>query len=125
MPDLFGLDIKGIVADAITSAGGLVSGTLTEIVTGARTGDITGGKAHTETVHTFTDGILSGYSDDEINGTTIQKGDQQILIIAGSLSSAVVPETNWKVAIEGKTYRVVNVSRDPAEATYALQVRSP
>lgn len=123
-PALFGLNIAGIVKDAVQSAGGLVNGTLTEISVGTRSGDLTAGRTQTPTIHTFTDGIIGGYKDSEIDGTTIKKGDRRILIIANTLSSPVEPKANWKVSIEGSpNYRVVDAERDPAAATWTLQVR--
>ncbi len=124
MPDLFGLDIAGIINDAFT--GQLVSGTLAEVGVGTRSNsDPTGGRAQSETVHTFTDGVMTSYTDREINGTTIKAGDRNILIITGTLSSPEIePEANWKVNIEdGKNWRIVIARRDPAAATWALQVR--
>ncbi len=122
MPNLFGLDIKGIINDAFVDQ--LVSGTLTEIDVGVRLGDVTAGRDQTAVVHTFTDGIIDDYKDDEIDGTSIKAGDRRILIIAGTLSSDVVPKANWKVSIEGtEDYRVVDAMRDPAAATWTLQVR--
>lgn len=123
MPELFGLDIAGIINDAFEDQ--LVNGTLTEVsVTTRASAKLTAGRTQTETVHTFTDGIISSYNDDEIDGTTIKAGDRRIMIIAGTLSSPVVPKANWKVSIEdGQNWRIVDVHRDPAEATYTLQVR--
>lgn len=121
MPDLFGLDIKGIINDAFE--GELVSGTLTEVAPGARNANVTAGRAKTNTPHPFTDGVIDSYTDEEIDGTSIKAGDRRILIIAGTLDAAVSPEANWTVTIEGGTYRVVKAHRDPAEATWTLQVR--
>ena len=120
MPDLFGLDIKGIVADALS--GQLVSGTLTEVQVGVRAADSTEGRAQVAVDHAF-EGIIDDYTDREIFGTSIEAGDRRVLIITGLLATAVVPEPNWRVTIEGSTYRVIAVKRDPAEATYTLQVR--
>lgn len=121
MPDLFGLDVKGLVADAL--AGQLVPGTLVETVVGARTGDVTAGRAQTAVNHSF-EGVLDDYETDEVDGTTVQAGDRRVLVIAGSLVSPVVPQPNWNVTIEGQTYRVTRVLRDPAAATWELNARS-
>lgn len=121
MPELFGLDIAGIINDAFV--GQLVSGTLTQVVPGARNANVTSGRAKTNTDHAFTDGIIDSYTDDEIDGTTIKAGDRRILIIAETLASSVVPKANWTVTIESDTYRIVRVHRDPAAATFTLQCR--
>ncbi len=122
MADLFGLDIKAIINDAFE--GQLISGTLTQIAVGSRAGDVTAGRTQTPTIHTFSDGVITEYKDSEIDGTSIKAGDRRILIIAGTLSADVTPKANWKVSIEGSVnYRVVDAFRDPAAATWTLQVR--
>lgn len=120
MPNLFGVDIAGIVADA--TSGQLVPGTLHQISYGSRSGSVTGGRTQTETDISF-EGIIESYTEDEIDETTVLSNDRRVLIITNSMAQSVVPEPNWDVTIEGLRYRVIAVSRDPAEATYTLQVR--
>lgn len=122
MPDLFGIDIKGLVADEF--GGNLVAGTLTKVTHGARAaGDLTAGRTQTTESVTF-DGILQSFKTELIDGTNVQLGDRQVLIIVGTMSEEVEPEQGWSITIEGKTYTVVKLlERDPAGATYLVHVR--
>ena len=121
MPDLFGLDIAGIVKDAIGSAGGLLSVTLHKRVPGTRNPvDLAAGIVPTFTAYVC-EGVISDYSNREIDGTLIQTGDRQVLILASGL--AVDPAPDDRVTVEGKTYQLVSVSRDPARAAFTCVAR--
>ena len=124
MADIFGLDLAGIVNDAINDAGGLIPLTLLTRTGGTRTtGDPAGGRNATESPSTG-QGIIEDYLDDEIDGTVVRQGDRRVLIMGASLPSGVVPSTNDSVTIEGRTYKIVGpVKRDPAAASYTCQAR--
>lgn len=66
-------------------------------------------------------GFISDYRESRIDGVVIQVGDRQALIVANSLT--VVPVPGDKLTGQGETYDVINVGRDPASATYSLQLR--
>ena len=66
-------------------------------------------------------GVVIDYKDYRIDGTVIKRGDRQVMVIANTLS--VVPVSGDKITAQGAIYFVVNVSRDPATATWTLQVR--
>lgn len=120
MPDLFGLDIATIVHDAFK--GQLVEATLKSVAEGTRTaGNLAAGRALTFTDH-VTEGILSDYTDFQVDGTRIRRGDRKVLLLAKPLL-AVVPKTEDQIVIEGATFNVINIERDPAAATYECQVR--
>ena len=119
---LFGIDIKKLVADNFK--GKLNQGTLTVVTHGSRTGgQLTAGRVPTTSTSTFW-GIVDDYTDREREFEQVEVGDRKVLIIAGTLTPAVVPKSKDRVTIEGTTYEIVGVpERDPAEATYVLQVR--
>lgn len=119
---LFGIDIAGIIDQEMSA--GLLDLTLIKITPGTRTvGQLTAGTNPTS-ASTAGKGIIDDYQDRQINETTIKRGDRRVLIIGNSLSGgAVIPEAGDQVTIEGATYEIVGVERDPAAATYTCQVR--
>ncbi len=120
MTVLFGIDIKALIGQA--TAGQLVDGTLIRLTKGLRDPDnLTSGSLPEDEEFAF-EGIVADYTDQQMASTTIQLGDRQVLIIAATISGTV-PMTGDRITIEGSTYDVVNVKRDPAEATYECQVR--
>lgn len=127
MPDLFGLDIAGIVNDAITDAGGLVPLTLTVVTSteaGRTPGSPSAGRNPTTTGPHAGQGIIENYDAKEIDGTLIQDGDRKVLILGASLPTGIVPKADDTISIESFVgLRVVQVMRDPAAATYECQVR--
>ncbi len=120
MPDFFGVDIAGLIAE--NTAGQLVAGTMTSIAVGTRPGDVTAGRTQVPTVHDV-QGFFDDYKDYEIDGTTIKAGDRRIVLIGNLIKPAIVPVSNWDITLEGDTYRIVTVNRDPAAATYTCHVR--
>lgn len=122
MPNLFGLNIAGIINSEIASAGGVLSGTLTRTVPGTRTGgSLTAGTNPTETTHPF-----KGFAETKENRRSGQIGAQSmavVTILGASLS--VVPEVNDSVLLEGVTYVLVELlSRDPAAAVYEFRAEA-
>lgn len=75
----------------------------------------------TKTDYSF-DGIRDSFSAFYAANAGIPVTDARILVIAGSLSSGIVPDQDDKVKIGGDWYRIVQVLEvDPAGATYTLQ----
>ena len=66
-------------------------------------------------------GVVLDYKEYRVDGKIIQQGDRQVLIIASTLT--IVPIPGDKIHAQGEIYSVVNSTRDPASATYTLQVR--
>ncbi len=124
MPKLFGLDIAGIINSEIKAAGGVLSGVLTKIAAGTRTGAaLTKGTNPTEKRHTF-----NGFYDDKrlqyLPETTVRAGDRVAVLLGASIQGGAVPQPGDFVTLEGETTRIEKVvERDPAAATYACQVR--
>lgn len=125
MADLFGLDIAGIVNDAITQAGGVRPGTLTKTTPGTRTaGNLTGGTNPTTTTHTF-QGFVEEKEVRRDNQVGASSFGMTLSILGASVSPEAVPEVNDTAEIDGKTYILVElVSRDPAEALYEFDAQS-
>lgn len=119
---LFGVDIAAIVDKAMSA--GLLPVTLTHITPGTRGADSTAGTQPTETTHAAR-GIVDDYSRGEIDGTMIVFGDKKILLIGDSISPTAEPESGDRIEIEGSTYSIIHVKRDPAKATYVCQSRRP
>ena len=119
--NLFGVNISGIINDVISPA--VLDATLIQITPGTRTpGDITDGTNPT-TANFAAKGFIDTYDDDQIDGTNVQVGDRKIILIGDSIESLTVPGTGDQITIEGETWRVVNVMRDPDAATYECQAR--
>jgi len=122
MPKLFGLDIAGIVDGAIQQAGGVLTGTLIKVDKGGRTaGNITGGKSETETPYS-----CRGFIDDrELSrreSTLVQKTGRIISILGASLPDGIEPDSDDQVTMEGQTYEILAVKRDPAAAVFECLV---
>lgn len=122
MPDLFGLNIGKIVNDALTSAGGLVAGTLTSYTPGTRSTNKTDGTNPTSTSHTF-----QGFVEQEEvrDGTVGSVNRSTVSIMGASLDPVVAPKVNDQVVIDGGTYTLVKlIDLDPAEALYKFEAGS-
>lgn len=123
MPDLFGLDIAGLVADGISGAGGLVPGVITTQVTAARDPlDPTAERAKTPSVHTF-DGFVERLTSMRRSGSSVFEAGEYVSILGASLEPAMVPGPGDVIQIEDFTYTVEALAdRDPAGALYVLKV---
>lgn len=73
-------------------------------------------------------GFIEDFSTASVDGTLIKAGDRKVTLLGATLKG-VEPEGGVekdKVTVEGKTWRIHRVlSRDPAAATYILQVKDP
>lgn len=119
---LFGIDIAGIINQEIGP--GVLDLTLIKVTSGTRTGGQLSAGTNPTTANTAGKGFIEDYSERQIDGTTVKRGDRRVVIIGNSLSSgSVIPAVGDQVTIEGATYEVVNIMRDPAAATYTCQVR--
>lgn len=75
-------------------------------------------------------GFIEDFSTFSIDGTLIKAGDRKVTLLGNTIAKGTVePEggvNKDQVTVEGKTWAVHRVlSRDPAAATYVLQVRDP
>ena len=123
MPNLFGLDIAGIVNDSIAAAGGVLDAVLIKVTSGTRTvGVLTGGLNPTEASYACK-GFIDNYAARQYDNELILQGDRKITLLGASIAGAQVPSIADKVTIEGTTWNIVGVVRDPAAATYECQAR--
>ena len=123
MPTLFGLNIATIVNNAIQQAGGLLPLTLIKITVTPPPPNDPGGPGTPTTQTSPGNGFISDYDDTNIDGTLVKKGDREILILGASLPTGVIPDEDDRITIEGSTYNIIRIRRDPAAATYVCQAR--
>lgn len=122
MTTLFGIDIAQQLANAMGP--GLLPGTLVKITHGNRVdGSLTAGRAATTASYTYK-GILDDYTDRQREDSLIQLGDRKALILTKTLSDiSIEPVPGDQITMSGDTYRIIKVTRDPADATFECQVR--
>ena len=84
------------------------------------TGDlISGGASGTQIAY----GYPESYSNDEIDGTNIQRGDIKLICSAGALR----PGVGWLCLLDSKTYRVMNCNafrKSGVDVIYYVQLRA-
>ena len=114
---LFGVDIASEIYAAMKDQ--LLPATLIIRTPGTRTGNLTGGTNPTEASYTC-EGFIDSQNRRSVNGTLVEDGNIIVVIIGDSLEAAVDPKTEDKVTIEGSTYWIRAIDRDPAKATYTL-----
>jgi hypothetical protein len=124
--DNYGVDIAGLVNEHLSP--GLLPAVLTKV------GDVSGSKTAGEltkplprassTTHTAR-GMISDFDPNEFSSSQLlEAGDRKVLLVAESITPTAEPEGGDTIQIEGATYRIARVlKRDPAGATYVLQVR--
>ena len=106
MADLFGIDIAGLVADAITGAGGLNAGMLLR------------------GTDTYTFQGFVAVKEVRVPDTLVAEARPVLTIIGGTLTPAVEPAVNDQATIGSITYDLVRLlRRDPASAVYEFEVR--
>lgn len=112
-------DLAGEIADALDSAG------IPFAVTVIRDVPVEGGDPADPQPPVETPFACSGWIDDwdadYLASGLVERTDVKIIVIANSI--AIVPAAGDRVTARGKTYSVLNVSADPALATYTLQAR--
>lgn len=121
MTKLFGVDIAKEIAKGMAT--GLPKCTLEKLLPGQRTaGDIAAGPS-ISTKKFPCRGIVQDFDLKAFEGTTVQKGDRQVLILGATLPNGIVPQLNDFIIAENVRSEIVNVTRDPAAATYLLHAR--
>lgn len=123
----FGVDIAGLINENLSP--GLLPVTLAiPGASGSRSpGELSKGPAAGADVSYLGRGLIEDFTPIEFQSSQLlEAGDRKLLIIAESFSPALPedPGSADTATIEGRTYRVARtLSRDPAAATYVLQVR--
>lgn len=123
MPNLFGLDIAGILATSIASAGNLRSGTLSKLVRGQRDpSNLTAEVTSTESTFTFQGFLESGQR--RVSGSRTTVSGDFISILGASVTPTATPAVNDDVTIDGERFELIElIERDPAAALYVFRVR--
>lgn len=122
MAKIAGVDVSGIIAKEV---GAVLSDSnfdaiLIKVEAGTRTaGNLAGGNNPTDDPKTCK-GFIDQKRRDRIGGTLVEDGDVIIVLLGDTIQDAAVPEVNDKVTLEGTTYRIRGLDRDPAAATYSL-----
>ncbi len=117
--ELFGVDIAEEIADAFE--GDLLPAVLSSKTYGERDpNNPTGGIPSTSTDYP-TEGIVTGYAERFIDGTTIREGDRRVTLLGKPLP--VEPSQGDRVTIESLSYDILSVNRDAAAATYICHCR--
>ena len=118
MPKLFGVDIAKELSTAMSP--GLLTAKLTKVTVTNPVATNTTEGGLTEKSYSCK-GVISDYSETQVDGTLIQRGDRRVVLLGGSLPSTISPDTGDFIEIESGTFTVVQVFRDPAGATYTCQ----
>lgn len=130
MPRLFGVDIAGEVAKGLGP--GLLDAVLIQITEGSRdVNNPTAGKSASERKlpckGMISDNVSHFLDNKNILGqgdtTRARVGDKNILLLGATIPGGKFPKPDDKVKIEGETFRIVRVLRDPAAATYQCLAR--
>lgn len=113
--------IQSLVLTTFDSIGNLASAaTFHKITPGARN-TTTGDVAITEVDTAIPKAILTKYTAQELFLMPVLKTDRKIIFPGKGFSET--PTTDDKITLGGVKYQIVNVSRDPASASWVLQVR--
>ena len=120
MSNWFGLNLPAIVGSAIDPA--MQDASLLVVTVGARnsTTSTKGLTISKEAVPCR--GYVEDFAESQIDGTLITRNDRLVTLTASSLGTRV-PREKDEVTVEGSTYQIRRVTRDPAGAVYRLTVR--
>jgi len=123
------MGLRATLAKAVASAFTAI-GDIPESCTYRRTSSAyntsTGTNVVTNTDYTIAKAVFLAYESMEIDKVTILASDQKFLIQASSLPVASVNiATDQIIDSSGKIFNILRISKDPAEATIKLQLRSP
>lgn len=124
-------EIQADLAEAFDDPDGLAD--TVKLVAGSRTvkggyDPEIGGTVQASTFHYAGRGVFGSYLAKEIDGTRIQTEDVKLLVLQNELfeeqAGAVtnVPAVP-KIGDQVSGYRALNVSKDPAQATWTIQLR--
>lgn len=121
---LFGVDISGLIRDNIGP--GVLDATLRRITAGTRTsGHLTAG-TNPATVDYACKGFIDRQANQDMKGTIVAEGNVTVVLIGDTINAGdptSAPQNGDWVTIEGATYKIDVVDRDPAAATYTLRCK--
>lgn len=117
---LFGIDISGLINEHVGP--GVLDATLTVVTPGTVSpSDYTAGTNPTSTSYAGK-GFIDSKRLSSPGAEIIDDGSVFIVLIGDSF--AAVPRTGDKITIEGTTYRIEDLDRDPAAATYTCKSKA-
>lgn len=120
--NLFGANISGVIAKAIGP--GILPASLIKVVAGTRDpSNLSGPSLNSSTTSHAARGFIDDYSAFLIDGTRIKTGDRRVMLLGDTIADNKIPVQSDRVVIEGVSWLVIKVDRDPDAATYTLQVR--
>lgn len=124
-------EIQADLAEAFVDPDGLADAvkpvTGTRTVKGGYDPDI-GGTLPASTIYYVGRGVFGSYLTKEIDGSRIQTEDVKLLVLQNELfegQAGAVTDVSAvpKIGDQVSGYRVLNVSEDPAQATWTIQLR--
>ena len=119
MAELFGIDLAGIINDALGPL--VLEGTLSTVEHRRDSECLSGGWSKKIVRHGcrgFIDTKISMREGDALPAM----GSGKVLILGASLPEGVVPDVSDLVEFEGITFTIKSIKRDPAAATYECDV---
>lgn len=115
-------DLAGTIGDALIDAAIPFALTISrDVTTGGDPFDP--GSGTTVTTDYSCQGFVDTFSAFDVANSLVLAGDVRIIVVATTLDMPSPPSPGDRVTANGKTYSVLNVSADPALATYTLQAR--
>jgi hypothetical protein len=122
VPDIFGIDIAGIVADA--TDGQLLTATVVVRTDTARNpASLTSGQGKQDTPYQC-QGLWTDFTTREQDTDMVEVGDRKALLIGNTLPPGIDTDDIHSITMDGATLYVVRLlASDPARATYTFQCR--
>ena len=123
MPELFGLDLAGIINDAMGAD--VLQGTLQKKVQIARDpARLTGGRNGGFATGVPFNGFFEERAESNKGGTLTRLQGKVISVLGGSLPAGTIPQSGDRLTLEGASYIISKTARDPAAALYECQVEA-
>lgn len=110
LPETIGAALSSVFRDA----------TLSRV--SARASDGRGGHAETITTDACK-ALVTEYTAWQRQSAGIPANERKILVLASTLASGMAPRTGDEITIQGRAWSVIEVSSDPANATYECRAR--
>lgn len=122
MAEMFGIDISGLIADAMS--GQLFAVTVTRYTEAAEDPDDLTGGGRVPTVIEGAEGFWEDFTGNPPPGVTVELNDRKAVLIGDTVPAGGLPQRGDAITIEGQTlYAVQLITRDPASAVYVYQCR--
>ena len=120
---LFGVNISGLIKEYVGT--GVLDASLIKFTSGTRTvGQLTGGTNPTFTTYACK-GFIDTQAKTDITGTLVADDGVTIVLIGDTINGGATDvDSGDQITIEGRTYIVGVVDRDPASATYTCQSKA-